>query len=112
MSDGFASVPRMSLLALTGAQKTQLRGRGQTLPDHAWLGRDGVTTEFLTELLRQLDARELVKLRFTGGQDRHERAALCTQIETDAACLCVGAVGHTALFWRPGSEGSKLLALT
>lgn len=112
MRDCFASVARMSLPALTGAQKTQLRGRGQTLPDHAWLGRDGVTTEFLAELLRQLDARELVKLRFTGGQDRHERAALCTQIEADAACLCVGAVGHTALFWRPGSEGSKLLALS
>jgi len=99
----------MSLPALTGAQKTKLRGLGQTLPDHAWLGRDGVTTEFLGELLRQLDLRELVKLRFTGGQDRHERAALCTQLETDAGCLCVGAVGHTALFWRPGAEGSRLL---
>ncbi len=110
MRDCFASVARMSLPVLTGAQKTQLRGRGQTLPDHAWLGRDGVTTEFLAELLRQLDARELVKLRFTGGQDRHERAALCEVIERDAACLCVGAVGHTALFWRPGPEGSKLLA--
>lgn len=101
----------MELPALTGAQKTKLRGLGQTLPDGAWLGRDGVTTEFLGELLRQLDARELVKLRFTAGQDRHERAALCAQIATDAACLCVGAVGHTALFWRPGAEGSKLLAV-
>lgn len=97
------------LPALTGAQKTKLRGLGQTLPDHAWLGRDGVTTEFLAELLRQLDMRELVKLRFTGGQDRHERAALCDTVATDARCLCVGAVGHTALFWRPGPEGSKLL---
>jgi RNA-binding protein len=94
---------------LTGAQKTKLRSLGQTLPDHAWLGREGATTEFLGELLRQLDARELVKLRFTGGQDRHERAALCTQLEREAACLCVGAVGHTALFWRPRAEGSRLL---
>ncbi len=97
------------LPALTGAQKTQLRGLGQTLPDHAWLGRDGVTTEFLGEMLRQLERRELVKLRFTGGQDRHERAALCDTIAQDARCLCVGAVGHTALFWRPGPEGSRLL---
>lgn len=101
----------MELPALTGAQKTKLRGLGQTLPDGAWLGRDGVTTEFLGELLRQLDARELVKLRFTAGQDRHERATLCEQIAREAACLCVGAVGHTALFWRPGAEGSKLLAV-
>ena len=98
-----------SLPSLTGAQKTKLRGLGQTLPDHAWLGRDGVTTEFLGELLRQLDARELVKLRFTGGQDRHVRAELCERIAAEAACLCVGAVGHTALFWHPGEAGSKLL---
>jgi RNA-binding protein len=111
MRDCFASVARMSLPALTGAQKTKLRGLGQTLPDHAWLGRDGVTREFLVELNRQLDTRELVKLRFTGGQDRHERATLCEQVEREAACACIGAVGHTALFWRPGVEGSKLLAL-
>jgi RNA-binding protein len=89
------------LPALTGAEKTKLRGRGQTLPDGAWLGKDGVTPAFLSELNRQIDMHELVKLRFTGGQDRHERAGLCEQIETAAGCLCVGAVGHTALFWRP-----------
>lgn len=100
----------MSLPQLSGAQKTRLRGLGQTLEDGAWLGHEGVTTAFLAELLRQLDARELVKLRFTGGQDRHERTALCEQIEREAACRCVGAVGKTALFWRPGDEGSKLLA--
>jgi RNA-binding protein len=98
-----------ALPSLTGAQKTRLRGLGQTLPDHAWLGRDGVTAEFLGELLRQLDARELVKLRFTGGQDRLERAELCARLAAEAGCLCVGTVGHTALFWRPGEAGSKLL---
>lgn len=93
----------MTLPVLTGAQKTKLRGLGQTQPDHAWLGRDGVTPEFLAEFNRQFGPRELVKLRFTGGQDRHERAALCTQVESAASCLCVGAVGHTALFWRPAA---------
>ena len=100
----------MTLPLLTGAQRTKLRGLGQTRPDLAWLGREGTTPEFLAELTRQLEAHELVKLRFTGGQDRRERAALCERVETAAACLCVGAVGHTALFWRPGPGGSKLLA--
>ena len=91
----------MNLPTLTGAEKTKLRGRGQTLPDGAWLGKDGVTPAFLSELNRQIDTHELVKLRFTGGQDRHERASLCEQIEATAACRCIGTVGHTALFWRP-----------
>ncbi len=97
------------LPALTGAQKTTLRGLGQVAPDAAWVGKEGLTPEFLAELNKQLTARELVKLRFTGGQDRHARAALSEQIETAAPCLNVGSVGHTALFWRPGADGSKLL---
>jgi RNA-binding protein len=101
--------PPMDLPSLTGAQKTTLRSAGQTLADTAFLGRGGVTPSFLAELNRLLAARELVKLRFTGGQDRHERAALCEAIAASAPCLCVGAVGHTALFWRPDPEGSKLL---
>jgi RNA-binding protein len=90
-----------ALPSLTGAEKTRLRGLGQTLADGAWLGKDGVTPAFLAELNRQLDRHELVKLRFTGGQDRHERGALCAAIAEAAPCLCVGSVGHTALFWRP-----------
>jgi RNA-binding protein len=96
----------MTLPTLTGAEKTALRGRGQTLPDGVWLGRDGVTPAFLAELNRQFATHDLVKLRFTGGQDRHERAALCDAIAAAAPCLCVGAVGHTALFWRPRPAGA------
>jgi len=99
----------MTSPAPTGAQKTTLRGLGQTLADAAFLGRSGVTPAFLAELNRLLAARELVKLRFTGGQDRRERAALCEAIAAAAPCHCVGAIGHTALFWRPGPEGTKLV---
>ena len=98
------------LPSLTGAQKTKLRSLGQTMADAAFLGKEGMTQAFLFELNRLLDARELVKLRFTGGQDRHVRAELCAQVETAAPALCVGTVGHTALFWRAGAEGSKLLS--
>lgn len=95
---------------LTGAQKTKLRGLGQTTADTAFLGKDGVTPAFLTELNRLLDTRALVKLRFTGGQNRSERTALCSQVETAAPCQCIAAIGHTALFWRQGAAGQKLLA--
>ena len=95
--------------SLTGAQKTKLRGLGQTLSDSLRIGRQGPTPALFTELNRQLDGRELVKLRFEG-TDREARALLCERIATEAPCLCVGAVGHTALFWRPGVAGSKLLA--
>src|SRR5450432_3632326 len=98
----------MNLSSLTGAQKTQLRGLGQRLSDSLRIGRQGPTPALYTELNRQLATRELVKVRFEG-TDRDERAALCARMAAETPCLCVAAVGHTALFWRPGPEGSKLL---
>lgn len=98
----------MDLPLLTGAQKTRLRGLGQKLSDSLRIGRQGPTPALYTELNRQLATRELIKARFETA-DRAERAALCEQMAAETPCLCVGAVGRTALFWRPGPDGSKLL---
>ena len=98
----------MNPSSLTGAQKTQLRGLGQKLSDSLRIGRQGPTPALYIELNRQLTTRELVKARFETA-DRDERAALCERMAAEAPCLCVGAVGRTALFWRPGPDGSKLL---
>jgi len=100
----------MSLHQLTGAQKTRLRGLGQTLPDTLRVGREGATATVTAQLDHELTRRELVKARFTGGQDRHQRAALHDTLATATGSTCVGAVGHTALFWRSGADGSKLLS--
>lgn len=99
----------MNSSSLTGAQKTQLRGLGQKLSDSLRIGRQGPTPALYIELNRQLATRELIKARFETA-DRDERAVLCERMAAEAPCLCVGAVGRTALFWRPGPEGSKLLA--
>ena len=84
---------------LTGAQRSHLRGLGQTLPDHLKIGRAGLTPAFFAELQKLLRAHELVKLRFLGA-DRDERAELSDQIADEGRCVCVGAIGHTALFFR------------
>ena len=101
---------------LNGAQKTYLRGLGQRLEASLKVGRAGLTPAFFKELQHMLNAKELIKLRFLGA-DRDVRAELCTQIADEGRCVCVGAVGHTALFYRrqadpqrrvinlPGEEG-------
>ncbi len=96
----------MENLSLTGAQKTRLRGLGQTLEATIRVGKAGFTPVQQRELSRLLEARELVKLRFEGA-DRHERAALITLIETEVSAVCVGAVGHTALFFRQNSDPAR-----
>jgi RNA-binding protein len=91
---------------LTGAQKSFLRGRGQSLEPALKLGKGGLTPAFFVELQKQLRANELVKLRFLGAE-REERAALCAQIADEGRCLCIGAVGHTALFYRRNPEPAE-----
>jgi RNA-binding protein len=88
---------------LTGAQKSHLRSLGQKLEPGLKLGRGGLTPAFFAELQRLLRAHELVKLRFLGAE-REERAALCDQVADEGRCVCVGAVGHTALFYRQNPD--------
>jgi len=88
---------------LTSAQRSYLRGLGQKLEPALKLGRGGLTPEFLRELRQVLRAHELVKLRFLSA-DRAERAVRCEEIATQCPCVCVGAVGHTALFFLPHPE--------
>jgi len=91
---------------LTGAQKTFLRGLGQRMEPALKIGRSGLTPAFYKELQHALNHSELVKLRFLGA-DRDERAALCTQIADEGRCVCVGAVGHTALFFHRQTDPQR-----
>jgi RNA-binding protein len=96
---------------LTGRQKTQLRSLGQRLEPALKLGKGGLTPAFFVELRRRLETAELVKLRFLGA-DRDERAALCERIASEGGCHGLGAVGHTALFYRPHPDPARRLLLT
>jgi len=96
---------RMYEFPLTGAQKTGLRSLGQRLVPALKIGKGGLGPAFFTELQKLLRAHELVKLRFLG-TDRDERAALCAQIADEGRCVLVGAVGHTALFYRRHPEAA------
>lgn len=91
---------------LTGAQKTFLRGLGQTMEPSLKVGKAGLSPTFFAELQRHLNGDELVKLRFLGA-DRHERAEMIERIADEGRCVCVGAVGATALFYRQQPDPAR-----
>ena len=95
---------------LTGAQKSFLRSLGQTLEPALKLGKGGLTPAFFAELQKYLRTHELAKLRLLGA-DRDERGVFCAQIADEGRCVCVGTVGHTALFYRqhPEPEQRKIV---
>ena len=91
---------------LSGAQKTFLRGVGQTLDATVKVGKSGLTPEFYLELQKHLNSRELIKVRFVAA-DRDERAALAPQIADEGRCIFISAVGATALFFRQNPDPTK-----
>ncbi|CAM3139651.1 YhbY family RNA-binding protein [Rariglobus hedericola] len=91
---------------ITGAQKTFLRGVGQTLDASVKVGKSGLTPEFFTELQKNLNARELVKVRFVAAE-RDERAELAPRIADEGRCLFISAVGATALFFRQNPDPAR-----
>lgn len=93
-------------MTLTGAQKTYLRGLGQTRADALKIGREGASTTVLKELAALLAAHELVKVRLVGA-DRTARTALCDALAVGTESTCVGTVGHTALFYREQPDPGK-----
>ena len=97
---------KMYELPLTSAQKSFLRGLGQRLEPALKIGKGGLTSAFFAELQKLLCAQELAKLRFLG-VDCGQQAALVAQIADEGRCVCVGAVGRTALFYRRNPEPSK-----
>lgn len=96
----------MELPTLTGAQKTRLRGLGQTLEAKLTVGHSGVTPQVLAELNGLLLSDELVKVRYAGF-DRHQRAELSATIAAQGSCIHAGSVGAVALFYRPNPEEAK-----
>jgi RNA-binding protein len=93
----------MDTIALTGAQKSMLRGHGQRMDASVKVGKDGLTPMIIAEIGRQLRARELVKIRFVGSP-RGARAELCKQLSAATGSACVGSVGQTALFFIPFAD--------
>jgi RNA-binding protein len=91
---------------LTGAQKTFLRGVGQTLEPSVKIGKSGLTPEFFRELQKHLNARELIKVRFVAA-DRDERATLAAQIADEGRCIFISSVGATALFFRQNPDPAR-----
>lgn len=93
--------------ALTPAQAKRLRGLGHGLRPSVWIGRRGLTEAILVEMEEALLAHELVKVRLRDLPDRRERRLLLSELAARTASFLAGAVGHTAVFFRPHPDPDR-----
>lgn len=92
--------------ALTGSQRTKLRGLAQKASPAIQVGKSGLTPEVLREFERALDRLELVKVRLPKLEAAQRRSFL-NQLATSTGSELCGQVGHTASFFRRNPDPKK-----
>ena len=88
------------MIELTGKQKRYLRSLGQKLQAVSVIGKAGLTQAVISNLNVLLDRHELVKVRLPV-RDNDERDSLAAELAAAAKASLAGAIGHTALLYRP-----------
>jgi putative YhbY family RNA-binding protein len=88
------------MLALTPAQRRDLRALAHRLRPTVAIGQHGLTPAVVHETDVALAAHELVKVRVFD-DDRARRAALGEQLCAALACALVQHIGKLLVLWRP-----------
>ncbi len=91
--------------AITKRQRNYLRKIANPLKPTVMLGKQGLTDEIIAKVTRELDAHELIKLRFLEFKD--ERKQLTATILQETGCALVGLIGHVATLYRQQADPER-----
>ena len=91
--------------ALTSAQRKYLRGLANPLDALILVGKQGVTDNLVRAVDSDLEAHELIKVRFNEFKD--EKDALSEVIRSRTNSQIVGRIGHVVMFYREHPDPEK-----
>ena len=90
---------------LTSAQKKYLRSKAHHLKPLVIVGKQGVTDTLIRSVDTNLDAHELLKIRFNDHKD--EKKKLTQEIVERTESNLAGLIGHVAIVYRPHKDPEK-----
>ena len=90
---------------LTSAQRKFLRGQAHHLDAYVIVGKAGVTDALIKAVEMELDAHELIKIRFN--DFKTEKKELAAIIEERTNSLIAGIIGHVLILYRQHSDDEK-----
>jgi len=90
---------------LSKAQRAYLRKLANPLKPTVMLGRQGLTEQLLNKVFQELEAHELIKLRFL--DHKEEKQALTQTILDETGAALVGLIGNTAILYRQSSDAER-----
>ncbi len=95
------------MIDLKGYQKKYLRSLAHGLKPSVLVGQKGITPALNKEISDELDRHELIKIKFVDFKEKFQKQELSALIEDTSGSRLVGAVGHTAIFYKQHREPAK-----
>ena len=90
---------------LTGAQRKFLRGMANRLDALIIVGKQGASDSLMRATAAELEAHELIKVRFNEFKD--EKDALSEKIAEATGAEVVGRIGHVVMLYREHPDPEK-----
>ena len=87
------------MLSLNNAQMRDLKAQAQRLKATLYIGKEGLSPQFLAALDKVLKHRELVKVKFDDFKD--EKKELAPQLAEKSGSHLVTRVGNVVVLYRP-----------
>lgn len=91
--------------SLTSGQRKYLRSQAHHLKPLVLVGKQGVTDTLIESIDENLDAHELIKVKFNEHKD--EKRALSEDIATRTHGEIAGIVGHVLILYRRHKDPEK-----
>jgi RNA-binding protein len=81
--------------------KRRIKHELSTEKPTVWVGKEGTTTHIIAEINRQLDTKEMIKIRILKTVLKEEKArTLAKQIAQQTGATLVEIRGHTIILYR------------
>jgi RNA-binding protein len=92
---------------ITKTQRSYLRKIANPLKPTVMLGKQGLTEQILEKVAHELDAHELIKVRFL--EYKEERKQLTETILSKTGSALVGMIGYVAILYRQQPDPERRL---
>jgi RNA-binding protein len=96
---------------ITSKMKRRIRSELITEKPTIWIGKDGASQQTLDEISRQLEKREMVKIRIleTAFEEGEETESIASNIAEKTDSTLVEVRGHTMMLYRSRKRNEKSL---
>jgi len=93
---------------ITSKIKRRIKSELSTEKPTIWIGKDGASQQILNEISRQLEEREMVKIRILQtalGEEETKHIALKVTEKTESTLIDLR--GHTLILYKPRKRKNK-----